>query len=202
MKLLIVVILTVVFFSSNVHAQTKAYSSLSMTKNIQRKAPELMHHETQFAFIVEVEKNNIFGVKFFCSENHGFFVGAKFTVHKPDGEQYNWSQERAKTFYKSAYEGYSKTEYYGLNGGGVYMLLDDLLFVYGGIGFLYSIQYPQYYDNTFTKWSNHYYLEDGSISSTKLDFVTGMYCKLGSPVLSVGYSRASNGLVLGVGVGF
>jgi hypothetical protein len=63
----------------------------------------------------------------------GFFLGGKFSTNKPDGKNYNWSQSRAESFYKSEFRGYSDKELYGFNCGLTYSPQDHF-YVYSGMG--------------------------------------------------------------------
>lgn len=157
------------------------------------------YYYSRQVLLIEIEPKNIFGAKYFVHKKRGFFIGGKFTFNVPDGKKYNWTQDRAKTFYKSDFLGYSKKQYYGFNIGCVYMILNERIFLYSGIGFLSSVKYRQYYDNTFTKWSNNYYIEDGSISNTDFDFLLGTYLKFKQWIISLGYSTGSSGIVFGLG---
>ena len=156
-------------------------------------------HRHQFAVLIEIDPKVIFGVKCFLCKKQGFFLGCKFNSHTPEGKKYNWSQNRAETFYKSEFTGYSKNQYYGFNIGYVYMILNEKLFLYSGIGLLQTVRFRQYYDNTFTKWSKNYYITDGSISKTDIDLLLGTYFKFQSWVISFGYNTGSSAIVFGLG---
>jgi len=153
----------------------------------------------QSAAIIEIEPQYIFGAKYHLKAQYNIFVGAKFSFKKPKGEKYNWSQDRADTFYKSDFLGYSRRQCYGINAGYAFTIYDNRLYGYSGIGFLYSVKYRQYYDNTFTTWSKNYYIEDGKISETNLDLIFGTIFLFRPWIAGVGYSTGSSGIVFGIG---
>jgi hypothetical protein len=181
---------------------TQKSKHLSIYSDNTDKEKNKYEYYTQCAVLIEIEHRNIFGAKFIVCKKQGFFLGGKSTFHAPDGKKYDWAQNKAETFYKSDFLGYSKTQYYGFNIGYVYMILNKRSFLYSGIGFIHSSEYRQYYDNTFTKWSKNYYIEDGSISKTDYDFLLGTYLEFQSCMISLGYSSGSAGIVLGLGYSF
>jgi hypothetical protein len=131
----------------------------------------------------------------------GFFLGGKFSTSKLDGKKYNWSQSRAETFYKSEFRGYSDKQLYGLNCG-LTCLLRDYFYLYGGLGFIHSEQYRQYYDDTFTTWSNEYYIKDGMREMTLLDLVIGGNLQTKGLVAGIGYSTGTSNVVFSLGIRF
>ena len=159
-------------------------------------------NRTKLIVTVEHENSNIWGVKIFFCKNHGFFLGAKGNFEKIDLKKYNFSRDRAETFYDSQFLGYSDREYSGFNIGYVYSVPGDIFLLYGGLGNLKYVQYRKYFDPTFTEWSNYYYIEDEMIDKNKLDLVSGVLVSLKNLTMDVGYSSATKGLVLGLGYRF
>lgn len=133
-------------------------------------------------------------------EKFGFFIGGKLSINKPEGELYDWSQSRAENFYKSDFRGYSDKVIYGFNGGVTYSIIPDRFYVYSGLGFIRSKRYREYYDDTFTVWSNKYYIEDGMKGETLLDVIVGGNLLIKEFIVGIGYSTADSNLVYSFGL--
>ncbi|MFH1701712.1 MAG: hypothetical protein ABIE07_14140 [Candidatus Zixiibacteriota bacterium] len=165
--------------------------------------------DTFLDIIGEYEGGDTFGLKAFVhpgiawatkdGADFSFFMGVKFSIRKPKGEKYNWSQSRAEEFYKSEFMGYSDVKYLGLNTGLSFYLFKGQLCLYGGGGVTNSRQYRCYHDDTFTKWSNDYYLESGMIEEYIFDGVFGSNIIINQFVIGVGYSTGLSTAVFGAG---
>ena len=170
-----------------------------LTSSVAFSSPGIGRH---LGLACEMETEGIWGLKFFSVEKQGFFCGVKFSFGRPKGEKYDWSQDRAENFYKSEFLGYSREKYLGANIGYVYALVSERLFVYGGLGLLREERFREYYDATFTKWSNDYWIEDGKKSVDRLDAIVGGHLRLRYLMVGLGYSSASSGPALTLGLWF
>jgi hypothetical protein len=170
---------------------------IMLMSSVACSSPRIARH---LGLAFEMENDGVWGIKFFSVDKQGFFCGVKFSVGKPEGEKYDWSQDRAENFYKSEFKGYSREKYVGANIGYVYTLVRERVFVYGGLGLLRMERYREYYDDTFTKWSKDYWIEDGKQSEDRLDAVVGGHVRLRYLLLGLGYSSASSGPVLTLGL--
>lgn len=129
----------------------------------------------------------------------GFFIGGKFPAHAPNGKEYNWTQSRAENFYKSEFRGYSDRVVYGLNGGVSYLTFADHFYMYGGLGITNCREYREYYDDTFTRWSNDYYIKDGMNEEYLLDAILGANLLIERVIVGAGYSFALSNTVISLG---
>ncbi len=175
---------------------------------------------TDLHVVAEYEGSSTYGIKIFMlpysksgtevpaldnmmkirKEKFGFFIGGKFSIDKPEGEMYNWSQSRAEDFYGSDFRGYSDREIYGFNGGITYSIIQNHFYVYSGLGFIHSKRYRQYYDDTFNVWSNEYYIEDGMKEESLLDVIIGGNLQIEQFIVGIGYSTADSNVVYSFGV--
>jgi hypothetical protein len=90
----------------------------------------------------------------------------------------------------------------GANIGYAYNLIRDKYYLFGGLGFLYSRQYREYYDDTFTEWSNYYWIEDGMISELSFEFEMGMYYYFDPILIGCSYSKGCSSFAAMIGYRF
>ena len=162
----------------------------------------LYENTIYFDLLLEFETPDVMGCKFLYRFKPGLFFGVKFNYATPNGKQYDWTQDRAENFYDSDFRGYSDPQSFGLNIGYVVTAFSKYLFPYAGIGYIKDDSYREYYDNTFTSWSNEYYIEDGKKSETIIDIIIGIYGKIikTEPYLfTVGYSSGKKSISFGLG---
>ncbi|MFC1540273.1 hypothetical protein ACFL41_02135 [Gemmatimonadota bacterium] len=154
--------------------------------------------------LIEYEPVRTIGMKFLNGNGKGWFGGFKIVLGFPRGEEYNWDTSRAENFYNSDFQGYSKGSGVGLNGGYAISYSANKAVLYAGGGILWTSKYRQYYDSTFTDWSNDYHITDGAKESIKIDIIVGTYFRTSDNefVIGLGYSTGSSTIAIGIGFPF
>jgi hypothetical protein len=152
--------------------------------------------------IVGYDFSGLLNISAILGHGLAFWGGFKFSVVSPNGKKYKWSQDRAETFYDSEFMGYSRNIYLGFGGGLSYAMFSGRVIAYAGIGYLSAARYRQYHDDTFTVWSNDYYIDDGSISKSLLDKTAGLFIAVDNVLLGIGYSTGTSSFSINLGFSF
>lgn len=152
--------------------------------------------------ILDYDISGIWGCKVIVWKRLGFYGGLRSSLRTPKGQKSKWSQDRAENVELSEFTGYSKKIYFGLNMGCAYSLSNNKVVVFGGLGYLRTRRFRQYFDEDLPgrgEWAENYYIPEGMKQNQQVGLQLGTYVRMEAVLIGLAYYTESKGFAISLG---